>query len=104
MKTFALCISALLIAVGSCSKNKRTDKENEQPLPDVELSTRVVSTGLSHVWEMVYGPDKQLWITERAGKISRVNPQTGAVTLLLNVPDVVSNGEGGLLGMALNPQ
>jgi len=103
MKTLALSILALFIAVSSCSKQKPSTEE-EKPLPDVDLKTKVVSAGLSHVWEMVYGPDQQLWITERGGKISRVNPQTGAVTLLLNISDVVSNGEGGLLGMALNPQ
>lgn len=104
MKTFALSIVALLMLVSSCKKSKSSGQEEEKPLPDVELKTRVVATGLSHIWEMVYGPDKQLWITERSGKISRVNPQTGAVTLLLNVPDVTSEGEGGLLGMAINPQ
>jgi PQQ-dependent dehydrogenase (s-GDH family) len=103
MKILAISIFALLVSFYACKKNKPSGKEEEQ-LPDVELKTRTVSSGLSHVWEMVYGPDQQLWITERGGKISRVNPQTGAVTLLLNVPDVVSNNEGGLLGMALNPQ
>ncbi|ACU05117.1 PQQ-dependent sugar dehydrogenase [Pedobacter heparinus] len=103
MKILAISMFALLMAFFACKKNKSNTPDGEQ-LPDVELKTRTVSSGLSHVWEMVYGPDQQLWITERAGKISRVNPQTGAVSLLLNVPDVVSNGEGGLLGMAINPQ
>ncbi|WP_316815211.1 PQQ-dependent sugar dehydrogenase [Pedobacter nyackensis] len=104
MKTLALGIFALILATASCKKNKSAGKEQGEQLPDVELKTRVVSSSLSHVWELIYGPDQQLWITERGGKISRVNPETGAVTLLLNVPGVVSNGEGGLLGMAINPQ
>lgn len=104
MKTLALSIFALFVTVSSCSKQKSSTEEEKKQLPDVDLKTRVVSTGLSHVWEMVYGPDQQLWITERAGKISRVNPQTGTATLLLNVPDVVTRSEGGLLGMVLNPQ
>ncbi len=103
MKTLAISILVCLTAFSSCKKN-RSSNNGEEQLPDVELKTRVLSTGLSHVWEMVYGPDGQLWITERDGKISRVNPQSGAVTLLLNVSDVVANGEGGLLGMAINPQ
>lgn len=103
MKTLALSICALLIAVYACKKNKSSDNVGEE-LPDVALKTKVLSSGLSHVWEMVYGPDQQLWITERGGKISRVNLQTGIVTLLFSVPDVVSKGEGGLLGMAINPQ
>jgi len=42
-------------------------------------------------------------MTERGGKISRVNPTTGAVTLVHTITEVVSNGEGGLLGMVLHP-
>lgn len=104
MKALVLGVFALLLSVSACKKNKSSNTEEEKPLPDVTLTTKVVSSGLSHVWEMVYGPDQYLWITERGGKISRINPQTGAVSLLLNVPDVVTNNEGGLLGMAVNPQ
>jgi glucose/arabinose dehydrogenase len=43
-------------------------------------------------------------MTERNGKISRVHPSTGAVTLVHTIADVVPNGEGGLLGMALHPE
>lgn len=103
MKILFIGIFSLLMAFYACKKNKSNNQGDEE-LPDVELKTRTVSTGLSHVWEMVYGPDQQLWITERSGKISRVNPQTGTVTLVLNVPDAVSVSEGGLLGMAINPQ
>lgn len=104
MKTLTLGIFALIISAASCSKSKPTTKDDQILLPEVTLKTRVVGTGFSHVWEMVYGPDQQLWITERDGKISRVNPQTGAITLLLDVAEVASQGEGGLLGMALNPE
>ncbi|HKG05384.1 MAG TPA: PQQ-dependent sugar dehydrogenase, partial [Pedobacter sp.] len=44
------------------------------------------------------------WITERTGKVSRVNPQNGTVSLVYQVPDVMTNGEGGLLGMTLHSQ
>lgn len=104
MKTLILSIFVFLITFYGCKKNKSSVNREQKQLADVELKTRVLSTGLSHVWEIVYGPDEQLWITERAGRISRVNPQSGVVTLLLNVSDVVANGEGGLLGMAINPQ
>jgi len=58
---------------------------------------------LSYPWELVWGPDNFIWMTERGGRISRVNPVTGIVTSLISIPDVVSNGEGGLLGMVLHP-
>lgn len=51
---------------------------------------------------MVWGPDIFIWMTERGGKISRVNPDNGAVTNVFTIPDVKSLGEGGLLGMVLH--
>ena len=45
------------------------------------FSFRVVACGLSMPWEVIWGPDDQLWVTERTGRrVIRVNPSTGAVT------------------------
>ncbi|WP_400190356.1 PQQ-dependent sugar dehydrogenase [Hymenobacter sp. B81] len=63
-----------------------------------------LSSGLSIVWELVWGPDDFLWMTERYGRISRINPATGQVLPLLTIADVDLTGEGGLLGMVLHPQ
>lgn len=101
MKSLIISVVAVLLSISACKKSKSGGNEN--PLPDAELKTRVVSSGLVHPWEMIYGPDQQLWITERPGRISRVDPQTGKVTLLHTLSDVVAKGEGGLLGMALHP-
>src|SRR5687768_10189042 len=42
-------------------------------------------------------------MTERGGRMSKVNPANGQVSPVFTVPDVPSNGEGGLLGMVLHP-
>lgn len=76
---------------------------NQEPPGAVELRDTVIATNLQHVWELVWGPDDHIWMTERGGRISRLNPETGNVTTLLNITEVVSNGEGGLLGMTLHP-
>ncbi|MEJ2880339.1 PQQ-dependent sugar dehydrogenase [Pedobacter sp. GR22-6] len=102
MKTLLYTLLMLSFAFSACKKDD--DGSVEEELPDVTLKARVVSSGLSNIWEMVYGPDQQIWITERSGKISRINPETGAKTAVYTIPEVVSNGEGGLLGMALHPQ
>lgn len=40
---------------------------------------QVLTEGLSNPWNVRYGPDNMLWVTERTGKrIVRVNPETGA--------------------------
>lgn len=89
----------LLIALVACSQTKKPgNKPGSAP-----ISHSVIVNGLNYPWELVWGPDNFIWMTERYGKISRVNPVTGAVTPLLTIKEVVSNGEGGLLGMALHP-
>jgi glucose/arabinose dehydrogenase len=70
--------------------------------PNVELATDVVATGLDTVWELAWGPDGFIWITERPGRISRLNLQSGAVTLAGQVA-VSEIGEGGLMGLAFHP-
>lgn len=62
-----------------------------------------LTPGLATIWELVWGPDNFIWATERAGRISRINPSTGAVLPLLTIADVTQNNESGLLGMALHP-
>ncbi|ALI99631.1 PQQ-dependent sugar dehydrogenase [Rufibacter tibetensis] len=85
------------------------------------FTVRVVKDKLSDPWEVTYGPDNHLWITEAKGyKVSRLNPTTGAQTVLLDltsarkfprydkVSDSVDGGkpwpQGGLMGMSLHPQ
>lgn len=96
----AIIYALLLISLLSCKKKSTIPEEELLP---AELKTTVLASGLSLPWEMVYGPDQQIWFTEKAGKISRLNPQTGAVTTLITIGDVRANGEGGLLGMVLHP-
>jgi glucose/arabinose dehydrogenase len=91
----------LLFTFLSCEKSVKT--EETVNTFSVQLQTSVIVSGLIQPWEIIYGPDEQLWITEKAGKISRVNPVSKQITPLITINDVVSNGEGGLLGMVLHP-
>jgi len=67
------------------------------------LSVRTVATGLDTPWEVLWGPDGWLWVTERAGRISRIHPETGQQQVIATLGDVYEQGESGLLGMALHP-
>lgn len=75
---------------------------NGAPEPPIDLEARVVATGFDTVWELAWGPDGQLWVTERGGRISRVDPQSGSVTPVGQVA-VTEIGEGGLMGLAFHP-
>lgn len=74
-------------------------------LEETEVDSTTVISGLDIPWEIIYGPDDHLWITERYGKVSRIFPETGEQTVILDLTETVyQNGESGLLGMALHPE
>jgi glucose/arabinose dehydrogenase len=64
-------------------------------------SVRTVATGLQVPWEMAFLPDGSALITERPGRVRRMLP-SGRLSTVASVP-VVSGGEDGLLGLALDP-
>ncbi|MGJ8586255.1 MAG: glucose/sorbosone family PQQ-dependent dehydrogenase [Marinosulfonomonas sp.] len=66
----------------------------------------VLATGFEGPWELTWGPDDHLWVTERmAGLIRRVDPTTGETSVAIELPDVVSTaGQDGLLGLAIDPE
>lgn len=68
-----------------------------------ELQFRTVTGGLQVPWEIIWGPDNHIWVTERIGKVSRVNPETGAIQTILTIQEVFEGVERGLMGMALHP-
>ncbi|SDM58444.1 dehydrogenase, PQQ-dependent, s-GDH family [Daejeonella rubra] len=90
----------ILILASGC---KKSSKPPESSLPETAIDIQVLTQNLSLPWELVWGPDNMIWMTERGGKVSRVNPSNGSLNVLITVPDVKSIGEGGLLGMALHP-
>ena len=73
--------------------------------PPERFTMRVVATGLDGPWELTWGPDQQLWVTERKSRrVLRVNPADGASSTILSLSDAhQSVGQDGLLGMALDP-
>ncbi|UOQ65774.1 PQQ-dependent sugar dehydrogenase [Hymenobacter volaticus] len=67
------------------------------------VSASALTSNLDTPWELLWGPDNFLWMTERGGRISRIDPNTGQLIPLHTVADVTETGESGLLGMALHP-
>jgi glucose/arabinose dehydrogenase len=70
---------------------------------DAELDTTTVAGGLDTPWEILWGPDNKIWLTERPGRVSIVDPVTGQVEKILTIEEVHEQSESGLLGMALHP-
>jgi glucose/arabinose dehydrogenase len=68
----------------------------------VEVDT--VYSGLDIPWEITLDHEQQLWVTERSGLISKINPETKTRTILLDLTnEIYQEAEAGLLGLALHP-
>ena len=60
-----------------------------------------VTTGLDVPWGMAFLPDGALLVTERSGKLYRIKHRKNIE--ITGVPEVMAQGQGGLLDVALHP-
>jgi len=104
MKTSLIFFIFLLIsALTACKKSSKSPVSTPENAQDATFDIQILTQNLTHPWELLWGSDNFIWMTERGGKISRVNPDNGTVTNVFTIPDAKSIGEGGLLGMVLHP-
>ncbi len=66
----------------------------------------VIASGLSAPWNLTWGPDGMLWVTERtARRITRVHPRSGEQHVAITIDEaLVAGGQDGVLGMVLHPE
>ncbi|MBI5372383.1 MAG: PQQ-dependent sugar dehydrogenase [Sphingobacteriales bacterium] len=104
MKQPRLTLLCLLLIVISIYTSAQTEP----------FTKRTVISGLNSAWEVLYGPNDSLWVTEnKSYLISRINIATGAKTVLLDLraTDGTINftaaspnqPQGGLMGLAIHP-
>lgn len=96
--TFAtLAVSGALLA----AQNPR-DLQTRGP---ETFTTRTLAANLDNPWEVTWGPDGWLWVTERtAFRVTRINPADGTRRVALVIDDVYQSVvQDGLMGMALHP-
>jgi PQQ-dependent dehydrogenase (s-GDH family) len=70
-----------------------------------QFDMKVLAENFASPWEITWGPDDFLWVTERtAGRIVRVDPRDGSKHVAAQVSGVYApGGQDGLLGLALDP-
>ena len=100
---------------GKTAETKEANAPDQKPafenqtrasLPDAvpEISVDVVAKGLPHLWAMEFLPDGRMLVTAKAGTMHVVFQDDGqASPPIEGVPEVMSNGQGGLLDVALAP-
>ena len=69
-----------------------------------QVQSEILAEGLTHPWSMAFLPDGTMVITERSGGIRRYSESDGLSAPLNGVPDVVAQNQGGMLGIAVDPE
>lgn len=68
-----------------------------------DYQVETVVDGLEHPWSMVFLPDGDQLVTERAGRLRRIQQGTLVEEPVAGVPELVVAGQGGLLDILLHP-
>jgi len=72
-----------------------------QEYPDLGVKVETFAENLDIPWSMVWGPDGTIFFTERDGNVKAIQDGIVSETSILSLD--VSGVEGGLLGIALDP-
>jgi PQQ-dependent dehydrogenase (s-GDH family) len=101
MKLIAMWLALGIVAAQSSPDNPR-HHHNTGP---EHFTMRVVAAALGNPWEVTWGPDGYLWVTERSAFfVTRINPADGSKHVALTLDDAYQSvDQDGLLGLALHP-
>lgn len=104
--TALLIIATLLIYRAlmprSTDEAKTVGSGPSSSLEQPSLTTSTIISGLDHPWDIAFLPDETLLMTERGGDISIV--KDGKKSVIEHPDDVAARGEGGMLGLAVDPE
>jgi glucose/arabinose dehydrogenase len=80
-----------------------SDLSNSENITDIPRLT-TIAEGLDVPWDIEFLPDNTLLTTERAGRVVKIDPESGAKETILTLSSVKQIGESGLHGIALHPE
>jgi glucose/arabinose dehydrogenase len=93
----ALCVLALLPLPVNADSPQRVASDK------VTFVLENIIEGLGVPWGMAFISANQLLVTEREGNIKLLDTRSKALTTLQGTPDVLAEGQGGLLDVAVPP-
>ena len=108
----ALLLAAQAIDARACSPSPAPDT----PVPPapagdvfttsdgVRLRLETVAGSLEVPWSLAFAPDGRLFVTERGGRVRILDLARSSADVALTLDGLFTQGEAGLLGLALDPQ
>lgn len=92
----------LSLAISACSNAYDSHPMQTSNL-DKNISVSLIANGLSIPWAMVQLPSKEIIISERKGELRVIKNGRLLSKRITGLPAIHSNGQGGLLDLALHP-
>ena len=93
-----LCCLLTLVSLPVQAQTPRIVKSQE-----VTFALEPVTDGLGIPWGIAFIADNLMLVTEREGRISLLDTDSGKRTALQGVPAVMADGQGGMLDVAVPP-
>src|ERR1700740_104697 len=93
--------AALLLTVASTVALAQVNAGTKAPEPTLPFTMTQVAT-FNLPWRMAFLPDGRMLVTEKVGPVWLVTQQ-GQKTEIANVPEVLYERQGGMLGVFLSP-
>ena len=94
--------AALVLTLTAATARAQVNAGEQKPEASLPFTMTQVAT-FNLPWRIAFLPDERMLITEKPGALWLVN-QKGAKTLVGNMPAILSQGQGGLLGVFLSPR
>ena len=95
----------LLFFIVACSNKNKYELQiiDNLQLQQTVLKVEVLASEMDVPWDLHYGADDHLWVTEQGGTIWRIDATTGKRKQMLHINDVWRKRTAGLLGITLHP-
>ncbi|CAO1666940.1 Glucose/Sorbosone dehydrogenase domain-containing protein [Halomonas sp. NYA30] len=95
-------ISGLILAATMNNANAEVIEASLET-EHLTLSMKRIAEGFEHPWAVAFLPDGRSLVSERSGQLTLVDPESGEKRSLEGMPDVSTQGQGGLLDIVLHP-
>jgi glucose/arabinose dehydrogenase len=102
-KTLSIVLAGVASVAAACGGDGDSAEDSRTSRQGAEPRVETVATGLEIPWEIAFLPDGGALVTERPGRVRLLDPTGRLQPQPVAEVAVSSQGEGGLLGLAIDP-